>query len=103
MFTKILKVIVHHHGRVSDTAVVWFPFVFLRPKPYQPITVSRLLIMAVCFGIYAWGAALIFGQTEWGPELFLGAFALWFSVVTRPLWNLRISLGLLGQQPKLKV
>lgn len=87
----------YHH--LADQDFIWFPFLFLRPRPEQTIELGRLLSMSVCFGLY--GAALwplkqwimdqeISWQGGWVFALKSFSFFLfWFTLVTRPLWNQR--------------
>ena len=93
------------HGRLSDLKAVWLPFLFLKPNSAStPITHRRMFAMTACFA--AWlmlGLALrelIFGDPRsLTPAKLLRiygyaaiGFALWFSCVTRPLWNRRARL-----------
>lgn len=90
------------HGRLSDLKVIWWPFLFLKPGSASvPITWRRLLIMIPCFAAWMMPGLLL---REWlvgnpsplaPPQIaktygfLLLAFALWFNVVTAPLWNRR--------------
>lgn len=84
---------------LSDKDFIWFPFLFLRPKPSQAIHLGRLVAMIFCFGLYG---SLVWPLKQWlygGPFTLngwavftlkcFGFFAVWLSVVTRPLWNQR--------------
>jgi hypothetical protein len=95
----ILDRLTKWHGRISDQPAIWFPFVFLKPAPDQLIGPGRRLAMTFCFAAYAalfwplkqWLFGQMLDQREWG--LFglksLAFFALWFRLVTCPLWNRR--------------
>jgi hypothetical protein len=87
------------HGRLSDANVVWFPFMFLKPAPDQEIGPGRRLAMTFCFGAYGtllwpvkvWLWQESFEVRDWGLFTLksLAFFALWFRLVTCPLWNRR--------------
>lgn len=87
------------HGRLSDLSAVWFPFVFLRPQPQELITPGRRLAMTVCFGCYTglvWMGLRYLNceiptAREWGVAMLKANafFAIWFRIVTVPLWNRR--------------
>lgn len=90
------------HGKLSDYNSVWFPFVFLKPKPRETIGPARRLSMTLCFTAY--GAAVyplkqyLLGDPVnnylWAAFSLkcLGFFAVWFRLVTVPLWNRRARL-----------
>ncbi len=87
------------HGWLSDLNAVWFPFLFLKPQPHETITPARRLAMTFCFGIYTaliWlGWSYVMKQEvtarDWGVSILKACafFAVWFRVVTVPLWNRR--------------
>lgn len=87
----------YHH--LSDKDFIWFPLMFLRPAPHEVISFSRLVAMTICFGLYAaliWPLKqyLMSSEITWQGQIIftlkcLGFFAVWFSCVTRPLWNQR--------------
>jgi len=87
------------HGRLSDLNAVWFPFLFLKPQPHEIITPARRLGMTFCFGIYTamiwlgWSYAMkqeVSGR-DWAISMLRACafFAVWFRIVTVPLWNRR--------------
>ena len=88
------------HGRLSDLKAVWFPFVFLQPQPHELITPGRRLAMTACFGCYTglvWMGLRYFNgefptAREWGVSMLKACafFAIWFRLVTVPLWNRRV-------------
>lgn len=95
----MLEKLVYWHGRISDTNYIWFPYLFLKPKPHEKISLIKAsLIMPPLWGIYmGLPYGLYFVVTEgWGLQnllIYIGKFSLfflfWFNLVTRPLWNKR--------------
>jgi hypothetical protein len=95
----MIEKIAYWHNRISDTDFVWFPFLFLKLKPHQVLTLRHRVKMAFCFGPYfVVGIVLrdfVFSQPiawEKIPQQFIlgfGFFLIWFSMVTAPLWNRR--------------
>jgi hypothetical protein len=94
------------HSKLSDYSFVWFPFLFLKPRPSESISILKTLVMAMCFGIYFSAYYFLVYKFIFASEsLQSGAkllndillttsqwtlfFAIWFNIVTRPLWNLR--------------
>jgi hypothetical protein len=94
----MLKRLIDGHNRLSDLDLIWFPFIFLKPKMAQVISFPRTLVMAVCFGTYFWVALIIrrkFFNESLGEDVLqllfyccIG-FLIWFNLVTRPFWNVR--------------
>ncbi|MBP9708584.1 MAG: hypothetical protein KBD78_13155 [Oligoflexales bacterium] len=95
----ILNKIENHHNRLSDLKAIWFPFVFLKPKPENPLSWNRIIVMSLSFGLYyvalrilkrlVLSEAIPTSQIiSWGQEGFFG-FLFWFSLVTRYFWNRR--------------
>ena len=95
-----LKSFMALYHKLSDKDFVWFPFLFLRPRPEQSIGFRRYVVMGYCFGLYGsllWPLKqLLWGEGNWtwnGWAVFtaksLAFFYLWFAVVTIPLWNQR--------------
>jgi hypothetical protein len=95
------------HNNLSDKNLIWWPFLFLKPDPAEPIDLTRIFKMAVCFGLYGHivfliktliqngdlsFSSLILGQLYW-----TGGFFCWFLLVTSFLWNKR-ARRLLGEQ-----
>lgn len=90
------------HGKLSDYNSVWFPFVFLKPKPHEMIGPARRLSMSICFTCY--GSAVYplkqyllqepLNNFLWANFTLycLGFFVVWFRLVTVPLWNRRARL-----------
>jgi len=99
MNNSFLDKLTYWHGIISDKSAIWFPFVFLRPKTQQMISFSRYVVMAFCFAIYSTIffqlKNIFFNGSSFTLNLysnflkFLGFFLIWFSVVTRHLWNRR--------------
>jgi len=87
------------HGRLADLNSVWFPFVFLKPRPDQLIGPARRLSMTICFTCYGavmypvkqWLFSVPLEQHAWAIFTLkcMAFFAVWFRVVTVPLWNRR--------------
>ena len=98
-WNRILSSIEQWHHRASDSPVIWFPFLFLKPDREQKIEKMRLVVMAVFFSLYFNLGYLIKvyfidGSIEVGVLIrsqlwFFLFFFSWFSIVTRPLWNRR--------------
>ena len=91
------------HGRLSDLRAVWFPFFFLKPKSkIERITSVRRFFMTVCFSWYGacfWPVKqLLFSQPVDQREWIIFSlktfafFAIWFRLVTTPLWNRRVRM-----------
>lgn len=85
------------HNHFSDKPFIWFPFYFLKPKPYQRIGLRRIFIMTFFFSSYGifflYLKYLIFRESFDGylqATVFVPiGFFLWFKLVTSRLWNLR--------------
>ena len=99
MTTKFLKTCLRHYHELSDQDFIWFPFLFLRPRPDQSIGLRQYVLMVFCFGLYGslvWPLKqyLYDSSVTWnGWAVFtlkcFGFFLVWFAVVTVPLWNQR--------------
>ncbi len=95
---KLLDLVTHFHGWLSDKDFVWWPFSFLRPGPKVPMTFGLTLMMTGCFGGLGF---LMFTVMAIANNAFtldaavstfafcFGGFFIWFNSVTRPLWNRR--------------
>jgi hypothetical protein len=91
----VFQKICEYHFKLSQTDLVWFPFLFLRPKSDQEISHQRVLLMSLCFAVFAY--ALYILRRVFSPEGFIVSaqelfyffvgFFFWFELVTRPLWN----------------
>ncbi len=87
------------HNRASDTDFVWFPFLFLKLKPDQPLTFARRAVMTACFAPYFVVALelrrVLFGGSidpaRVASDLAESAvfFFVWFNAVTATFWNRR--------------
>lgn len=99
MMPKLFSSFMRHYHALSDKDFIWFPFTKLRPAPHEAIGLPKLLLMVLCFALYG---ALLWPLKQWilrAPitregwlwfTLKCGVFFLvWFSCVTRPLWNQR--------------
>ena len=94
MKDKIIQI----HNELSDKNFIWFPFIFLKPRPEVKITQARILAMTLCFSLYAVLALAIrsYLQGSFSAEMFTMpliysclAFFFWFQTVTSTLWNIR--------------
>jgi len=89
------------HFKLSQKSFIWFPFTFLRPAPNEFITMSRVLVMSLCFGVYFYVfyllRILVMGDEfsfSWSKLVtFILIFVAWFMLVTRPLWNYWVKNG----------
>jgi hypothetical protein len=96
----MLKKIENFHNYLSDTNYVWFPFLFLKLKPEEELTIVHMFKMTLCFGFYLglmYHVKVYFETGQLGPEAILISilkgfmlFFVWFNVVTRPIWNRRV-------------
>jgi hypothetical protein len=96
---SLINQIEYWHNKASDSQFVWFPFQFLKPKPNEIIQLPLKAKMSICFGFYYGVFAALRGWifSNQNPVHSLGSdiliaiaiFAVWFSVVTAPLWNRR--------------
>ncbi len=99
MWARFSRKIEDVHNRLSDTNFVWFPFLFLKLRPEQMMSLGYTLKMTPFFAIYfAAGAALrdlILGRSIEAASFFqafgwgLVFFMCWFNLVTAHLWNKR--------------
>lgn len=92
------KLLVDFHNWLSDKDFIWWPFSFLRPPKHEPITMRLVSLMTACFGGLAF---LMFTTFAVVNNLFtldssvmtlvscFGGFFLWFSLITKPVWNIR--------------
>lgn len=96
---RFFEAIIYWHGKISDTNYIWFPYLFLKPAPSEPIPLHKsTLIMAPLWGLYMglpYGLYFMYAQ-NWSllnviefVAKFTLFFAFWFNIVTRPLWNAR--------------
>ena len=96
---KLIEQIEFWHNKTSDTKFVWFPFNFLKPDANIKIDLKLKIKMIFCFGLYYGIFAAIRSWLFSGLEIWTTAvedvmwsvlfFAVWFNVVTAPLWNMR--------------
>ncbi len=87
------------HNWASDTNYVWFPFLWLKPKPEEKITFKNILVMTLLFGpyfsLYNYLKLLLFQQHptlesfEINILKFTIFFFIWFNLVTAFFWNRR--------------
>lgn len=87
------------HNKISDSPLIWFPFLCLKPRPDQNISFSRKLLMTLCFSLYAHTfhllKSLLFNHLPTLTEviqlqfILTAVFFLWFSFVTQFFWNRR--------------
>ena len=95
---KLLGLLALFHNWLADKDFMWWPFSFLRPEPNEFITMKIALQMTGCFGGLAFLMFTILAiannvfTPEYGISILLSCFVsffLWFSCVTKPLWNRR--------------
>ncbi len=98
VMNDFLRKVEDYHNHLSDKSFIWFPFIFLKPRPNEPIREPRKLMMAICFGSYGTGVLMLkhyFFNTlslETYTITLLKltvSFYLWFSLVTCTFWNRR--------------
>ncbi len=95
---KVFDLLASFHNWLSDKDFIWWPFSFLRPEKHELITLRLILTMTGCFGGLSaafFTLLALVNSTLTGPYFFitlassLSGFFLWFSLITRPLWNRR--------------
>jgi len=95
---KLLNLLSLFHNWLADKDFMWWPFSFLRPRPDEFITMKIALLMTGCFGGLAFLMFTILAiannvfTLEYGFSTLLscfGGFFIWFTCVTKPLWNNR--------------
>lgn len=95
---KLFNLLIMFHNWLSDKDFIWWPFSFLRPEPHTSINFKLVGLMTLCFGGLSFTMFTIFAvinnaftpQTSFATFLScFGGFFIWFSTVTRPLWNIR--------------
>jgi len=94
----IIKPIARFHNWLSDKDFIWWPFSFLRPEAKIEMDMKLVFQMTACFGGLSFfmlsgfqlaNNALDF-STLIGNFFFCTiGFGTWFSLVTKPLWNVR--------------
>lgn len=96
--SKLTDQIIDFHGWLSDKDFIWWPFSFLRPEKTEEISFKHVLLMSLCFGggssvmlavIAVMNNAFKFENQIQTSLLLLSLFFIWFTIVTRPLWNAR--------------
>lgn len=103
-----LRKIEDFHNWASDTRFVWFPFLWLKPKPQDFLRFKKLVLMSLCFGFY-FGFFLTLRKSFQPDSNFLKnlpgnigvsvfVFFIWFNLVTAPLWNRRANRFLNQQE-----
>ena len=105
----LLDRVTSFHGRLSDSKIVWWPFLFLKPaNSKELIGVSKMAQMTVCFAAWLLVGWILresllgrIGSIRFEDILriyliLIVAFALWFNLVTRPLWNRRARANAAG-------
>jgi hypothetical protein len=92
------KHLVDFHNWLSDKDFIWWPFSFLRPARNEIMDMKLVMLMTACFGGLAF---LMFTAFSVVNNLFsldsmivtlmacFGGFFLWFSLITKPMWNIR--------------
>lgn len=95
---RILDWIANTHNWIADRDFVWWPFSFLRPDKKTPMTLKHVFQMTLAFGglAFVMFSGLAFANNALNFKFassvfftsFLGFF-IWFSLITKPLWNRR--------------
>lgn len=95
---KLFDLITQFHNWLSDKDFIWWPFSFLRPEANEAITFKTVIYMTLCFGGLASVMFTILAvvNNAFNPgdafKTFMACFVgffLWFTLVTKPLWNRR--------------
>lgn len=85
-------------NEISDTDWTWWPWLWLRPKKAEPLTLARVVAMAILYGAPLSGiSAICLGCVSaearaYAPFAMLGyplAFLFLGSVIMAPMWNRR--------------
>ncbi len=98
--TTLLNKIEYWHNRISDGNFVWFPFLFLKLKPEEWMSLKHRLLMTLCFSAY-YAVAGLLKRLIWNghymlvhlqSDLFNSSilFFIWFNLVTAYFWNRRV-------------
>jgi len=66
---------------LSDIDVNWWPFLFLRPEPYERITSKRVAILSVLYGLFA-GAFMdaVLAVVGRSADVSLWTFPVWTTI-----------------------
>lgn len=96
MSTDVSEALERAINEVTDKDWSWWPFLWLRPEPHERLTLPRLALIALLFGVPC-GALMALALSFAGPSahasFFLAAFpTLLFFVATTlvgPAWNRR--------------
>jgi hypothetical protein len=95
---KLFNLLALFHNWLADKDFMWWPFSFLRPEPQELLTMKIVLMMTGCFGGLAFLMFSVFAivndamTANYAVSVFFSSFIgffLWFSCVTKPLWNIR--------------
>jgi hypothetical protein len=97
---KILERFEEIHNRLSDKSMIWWPFVFLKPRDQREFLRTRkILLMTLLFGLWGGFLNLLITQpalASLGPSQALKTlsyywlgFLFWFTFVTSYFWNRR--------------
>ena len=80
----------------SDDDASWWPFLWMRPKKHEPLSVARLAMLALLYGIPSGAVAalaLVLSGARTSAPLAVLLFPLIFfsigSAVIAPMWNRR--------------
>jgi hypothetical protein len=83
-------------NEVTDKDWSWWPFLWLRPDPHERLSLPRLAVVALLFGLpcgVCLATALSFAGPKAHPTFFMAAFPmLLFFIATAlvgPMWNRR--------------
>ena len=97
--TRIISAVERLHNKASDSNLVWFPLVFLKPLPHELITVRHVVVMTVFFSTYFnmmyqlkeyfFVEGLFLESLILSQSYFALGFLVWFTLVTRFFWNRR--------------
>jgi hypothetical protein len=96
---SILTKVEEIHNKASDTRFVWFPFLWMKPKPSEFLRFKKIVLMSVVFGFYygtfftlkkvLLGGVDLFESLPKAVPLAIAIFFVWFNLVTATFWNRR--------------
>lgn len=95
---KLVDFLASFHNWIADKDFVWWPFSFLRPEKKVPMTFKTVSQLTIAFGGLAFVMFSVLAVMNNALSIqylfatftscFIGFF-LWFSLITKPLWNRR--------------
>jgi len=94
-----MSAIANFHNWFVDKDFLWWPFAWMRPAKNELMTFKKTGQIALAFGglitaIFI-GLSIMEGRFSFEYLFYLalmsfGFFWIWFSFVTKPLWNVRV-------------